>query len=275
MIRGAWWPLLALGAAGWLGARWFEHRALFAPSRTLDRSPAEAGLAFEEVDFVAEDGVRLHGWWIPHPAARGTLLYCHGNGANIANRVGVLPWLHAQQLNVFLFDYRGYGFSRGWPSERGLARDARAAYEVVRARHDDAEAPPVVLYGASLGGPVAARLAEEKPARGIIVEASFPSAVTLGAILYPALPIRWMTTQRFDAAGPLSRLAGLPKLIANSREDGLVPFDLGEQLFDAAAEPKQFAAFLGPHGEGAWDEHLSYAAALSSFFDRLFGPVIQ
>lgn len=262
-------PLLLL----WLGIRWFEQRSVYVPSRVLDATPADAGLAFEDVDFFAEDAVKLHGWWLPHPQARGTLLYCHGNGANIANRVNLCADLHRLGVNVFIFDYRGYGRSKGWPTEKGTYRDARAAFEVVRAKYDDAEEPPVVVYGASLGGPIAAQLALDKPVKGLVIEASFPSAVELGRVLYPWLPVRWLARYRYDAASRVSR-SDVPKLFASSREDALVPFELGYQLYEAAAEPKQFVEINGPHDEGGWARHPGYARALEQFLARVLGPTV-
>ena len=275
MDHAAWMLLIRVGLALallWLGVRWFEQRSVFVPSRTLDTTPAGVGLEFEEVDFFAEDAVRLHAWWIPPPQPRGTVLYCHGNGANIANRVSLCADLHRLGVNVFIFDYRGYGESKGWPTEKGLYRDARSAYEVVRARYDDAEEPPVVVYGASLGGPVAAQLALDKPVKAVVIEASFPSLVELGRHLYPWLPVRLMARYRFDAAAKVARL-NAPKLFASSRDDQLVPFELGYQLYEAAAEPKQFVEIRGPHDEGAWTHNPAFASALHHLLDRAFGPL--
>ena len=255
----------------WMGIRWFEQRAVYVPSRVLDATPAAVGLAFEEVDFFAEDAVRLHGWWIPHPEARGTLLYCHGNGANIANRIHLCADMHRLGLNVFIFDYRGYGKSKGWPSEQGTYRDARAAYEVVRARYDDAEEPPVVVYGASLGGPVAAQLALDKPVKGLIIEASFTTVAELAQQLYPRLPGKALARYRFDAAARLAQF-DTPKLLASSREDQLTPFEMGQRLFEAAAAPKEFVELRGLHREGGWDESPAYWLALERFLHRTLGP---
>ena len=256
----------------WLGVVWFEQHAVYVPLRVMDRSPAEVGLVFEDVEFFAEDAVRLHGWWIPHPQARGTIIYCHGNGANIANRVDLCADLHRLGVNVFIFDYRGYGRSKGWPSEQGTYRDARAAFEVVRARYEDAEAPPVIVYGASLGGPIAAQLALDKPVKGLVLEASFPSTVELGRILYPWLPVRWIARYRYDAAAKVEQCR-LPKLFASSSEDQLVPFELGRALYDQAAEPKEFVELRGPHDEGGWNYTPAYWSALEKFTTRVLGAV--
>ncbi len=255
----------------WLGARLFEHRATFAPSRVVDRTPADAGLDYEEVEFFAEDAVRLHGWWIPHPQARGTVLYCHGNGANIANRVDLCADLHRWGVNVFIFDYRGYGKSKGWPTEQGVYRDARAAFEVVRARYEDAEHPPVVVYGTSLGGTIAAQVAMDKPVKGLVIEASFPNTLEVGRRLYPWLPVRLVARYRFDAAAKLAQ-STLPKLLASSREDDLIPYELGVRLYEAAAEPKEFVELRGPHDEGGWNLVPAYARAWERFLLRTLGP---
>ena len=253
-----------------LGLRWFEQRQVFVPSRTMEQMPDAIGLDYEDIDFIAEDGVRLHGWWIPHPQARGTVLYCHGNGNNISSRIQLAADLRRYGLNVFLFDYRGYGQSRGWPSEKGVYRDARAAFEVVRARYEDAEQPPVVAYGASLGGPIAAQLALDKPVKGLVIEASFPSTLAMGQALYPWLPTRGIMRYRFDTEAKLAQ-SEVPKLLANSREDDLVPYELGVRLYEAARPPKEWVELRGPHDEGGWNLNPAYAQALETFFTRALG----
>lgn len=271
----ALWMVLRFAGAlllVWLGIRWFEQRSVYAPSRHLDTTPAEVGLEYEEVDFFAEDAVRLHGWWIPHPQARGTIIYCHGNGANIANRVNLCADLQRLGLNVFIFDYRGYGRSKGWPTEQGTYRDARAAFEVVRAKYDDAEEPPVIVYGASLGGPIAAQLALDKPVKGLIVEASFTSTVELGARLYPWLPVRALARYRYDTAARVAQ-SPVPKLFASSREDAMVPYEMGVRLYESAAGPKEFVPLRGPHDEGGWKANPEYARVLEQFISRQLGPL--
>lgn len=258
-------------AVAWLALRWFESRSLYVPTRTLDASPRDVGLAYEDIEFVAEDNVRLHGWWIPHPAARGTILYCHGNGLNIANRVELCRDLHSLGVNVFIFDYRGYGRSRGRPTEQGTYRDARAAYEVVRAKYDDADNPPVIVYGASLGGTIAAQLALDKPVRAAIFESSFTSAVDVGERLFPWLPVRLIAKFRYEAVKRVPHIT-VPKLFASSREDQLIPFELGKALYEAAAEPKQFYELRGSHDEASWNQTPAYWSALSAFIDQTLGP---
>ncbi|HMO51661.1 MAG TPA: alpha/beta fold hydrolase [Kiritimatiellia bacterium] len=263
-------PLALAGGAVYGGVRWFEWRNTFKPSRTMEGDPGQIGLEFEEVLFFAEDGCRLYGWWLPHPEARGTILYCHGNAGNISGRLEVCAGLHRLGVHVFVFDYRGYGLSRGVPGEEGLYRDARAAYEVVRARYADADDPPVIAYGASLGGAVAAHLAIERSLRGLIIEGGFTSAIDVGERWYPWLPVRALARYRFDARSKVMALSA-PKLFAHSTRDRIIPFDLGGQLFSAAAFPKTFVSLDGEHGEAGWLDTPHYHAELQHFVSGVLG----
>jgi hypothetical protein len=252
--------------------RFLEWKMIYFPRVEIEATPELLGLKFEDITFIAEDGTKLNGWWLPHAQARGTLIHCHGNAGNLGHRVELAARLHQLGVNVFLFDYRGYGRSRGWPSERGLACDARAAYEFVRAQYGDAERPPILLHGQSLGGAVAARLALEKNVRGLILESAFTSVPDMARQLYPGLPLHRLLTTRYDTLDHVARLA-IPKLIAHSPDDELVPFEMGRRLFAAAAPPKQFVALAGGHNDGLWTPE--YERALHAFIAQTLGPAAK
>lgn len=247
-------------ATVWIFFRWFEWKNLYYPDRKMDATPADVGLRFEEIWFVAEDGARLHGWWIPHPEARGTVIHLHGNAGNISSRIWIPADLNRLKLNVFLFDYRGYGRSKGFPREKGLYRDARAAYEVVRAKYDDAENPPVILHGQSLGGAVAAQLALDKPCRGLIIESTFSSVPDMARAMYPALP-RAVIRSKFDTVSKMPEIR-IPVIVAHSRTDDLVPYEQGRKIFEAANEPKVFCELTGGHNETGWHACGDYWSAI-------------
>ena len=96
--------------------RYFEYRSLYFPMKEIEITPAEAGLDYEDVYFKTEDGVKINAWFIPSKNSRFTLLFAHGNGGNICHRIEKIAMLNHQGLDVFIFDYRGYGRSRGRPS---------------------------------------------------------------------------------------------------------------------------------------------------------------
>lgn len=267
--RVAW--VIAVLALVWAYLRWFEWKNIYYPTRTLEATPASVHLDYEDVTFITDDGHVLHGWWIPHGAARGTILHCHGNAGNIGDRVWLAADLHRLAVNVFLFDYRGYGRSRGLPTEQGTYEDARAAYEVIRARYDDMEVPPVIVHGESLGGAVAIQLALDKPVAGLVIESTFSSTLDMAATLYPWLPARALCRFRYDSVAKVGRLR-VPKLFAHSRDDEMIPYALAEKLYDAAAEPKARCDLEGAHNDAGWNGTPAYWEALQTFVDNILGP---
>jgi fermentation-respiration switch protein FrsA (DUF1100 family) len=185
--------------------------------------------------FTTDDGVRLHGWLFRAADPRAPLLvWMHGNGGNITERAPMAVELARRGISVLLFDWRGYGKSGGTPSEDGLYRDALAAVDFART-HAGGD---LALYGESLGGPYAAYAATQRRVRCIIIENSFPSLTALGNALYRPIPLGWfapraMTTLRWLNA------ANVPVLVLHGRRDQVIPFPLGQQLFDSLTTPKE------------------------------------
>ncbi len=203
-------------------------------------------LPLEDVWFQTSDGVRLFGWYVqaPHgPGKPATLLWCHGNAGNIVHRLENLAQLYRAGLSVFLFDYRGYGQSHGSPSEEGLYRDALAAYAyVTEVRKVPAER--LVLFGRSLGGAVAAAVASQRPAAGLILESAFPSVEAVARHHYFGLPAHWLLGARFNLVERLRRFSR-PTLVIHGDRDEIIPLELGRQVFDAANDPKTFYLIPG------------------------------
>lgn len=120
--------LLFLGLLS-AGLYLMQPRMVFMPSRAIAQTPADWGLAYEDLWLRTKDGVNLHAWYLPHPGARQVLLFFHGNAGNISHRRASLAIFHRLGLAVLILDYRGYGRSQGRPSEAGLYQDAAAAWD--------------------------------------------------------------------------------------------------------------------------------------------------
>jgi fermentation-respiration switch protein FrsA (DUF1100 family) len=237
--------LLALLAAVCALMLIFERRLIYFPTRAHDATPRALGLASEELALVAEDGVRLHGWFLPVPGSRLTLLVCHGNGGNASHRLDRALLAHARlQADVLLFDYRGYGRSEGSPDEEGTYRDARAAHRWLRER--GTPAGRIVLFGESLGSAVALQLALDTggTARALVLESPFASIPEMARAVYPFLPVWPLVRTRYDN---LAKVGGLrvPLLVLHGDRDEVVPFAQGRRVFEAAPEPKRFYAIPG------------------------------
>jgi len=248
--------------------RWFEHHQVFHPTRTLDATPAALGRNFEDVNFIAEDGTRLNGWFLPVEtnSARSELvvLVCHGNGGNISHRLDLADTLLGAGLNVFLFDYRGYGRSEGRPSERGTYLDAHAAYDWLRSK--GFRASGILAFGESLGGGVASELASSVETGGLILQSTFTSIPDIGADLFPWLPVRMLARIRYDTCSRLPQVR-VPVLILHSRTDGLIPFRHAEKNFAAANEPKLLREIRGDHND-ALDDRRPFIDAMEKFLQR-------
>ncbi|HSW59017.1 MAG TPA: alpha/beta hydrolase [Dehalococcoidales bacterium] len=211
---------------------------LFFPTSQIEGDPSDLGLPFEEVFFVTRDDCRLHGWFVP-ANSNLTLLWFHGNAGNISHRLYILGLLRdALDVNVFLFDYRGYGRSTGNPSEKGLYRDAEAALDYLRSR-PGGDHQKIIYFGQSLGSAVAVDLAARHPPAGLILEAAFPSVPDVASRLYPFLPARFLIRARFDSLSKIERI-NAPLLMAHGDRDDIIPLEAGQKLFEAAGGDKTF-----------------------------------
>lgn len=238
---------------------------LYFPSRAFYAMPRDVGLRHEEIDFQAEDRTRLHGWWIPasRPPALAHVLLCHGNAGNIGDRVLHVRLLNDAGLDVFLFDYRGYGRSEGSPDEEGTYRDSRAARDALL-RRAGVEAGRVLYLGESIGGAVALALALQAPPTGLVLQSAFTSVRDMGRLHYPFIPSGVVP----DAYPNLRRIAELraPLLVLHGDRDEIVPVAHGRALFAAAGEPKRLEIVRGAgHNDLLEAMGASYGATIAEW----------
>ena len=241
------------------------------PGRALDATPADIGLQYEDVGIDTADGERLHGWHVPAASSRGTLLFLHGNAGNISHRLESIQIFNRLGLDVLIIDYRGYGQSTGRPSERGTYRDARAAWDYLVGGRGLAPGR-IVIFGRSLGGAVGAWLAsqlsvEQQPA-ATIIESTFSSGADMARRLYPVYPARLLTRLRFPVTDYTASL-NCPVLVVHSRDDEIIPFEMGRAIYAAAPQPKDFIELRGDHNAGFWISREQYAASLDAFLSKI------
>ncbi len=268
-----WWSLLGLCLLPcfyWMLARIIGQNRLYRRTRRVAEWE-EGHRAVEDVVFYARDGVKLHGHWYEHPDAEGVLLICHGNAGNVSHRLWMAEDLQDVSLHILIFDYRGYGRSRGWPSEKGTAMDVEAAWELAHQRLGFQEDPPIVLYGRSLGGGVALQLPQHCPVKGVVLESTFSSILELALQYYPVLLPQWTLANRYLSIERIRSL-NVPVLIAHSPDDEVCPFDMGRRLYDAAPIPWAFCTLEGRHDDAGWQSSEEYAGAFRSFVKEMLSP---
>ena len=254
--------LAVMGAGLFFIVRYLEAVSVFFPNRIMAVNPQVLRLPWEDVYFKTHDGVKLNGWFFKNPTAQSTLLFAHGNAGNISDRLLKIKFFYDLGLNVFIFDYRGYGKSEGRASEAGIYVDAQSAYDYLQSR-PDVNRKRLILYGASLGGAVVIDLATHASAAFLVVESSITSAQDMVRIYYPFVPSFFLSL-KLDSINKV-KLLELPKLFIHSPDDDVVPFGIGRKLFEAAREPKEFLTVHGGHNDGSIATDPQAAEALMRF----------
>lgn len=235
--------VILLGVAGYailvLLMAIMQRRMIYFPPREYPITPRALGLSYEEIEILAEDGVALRAWLVPAPEESGpVLLYLHGNATNLAGVAALAPGFIAAGFSFLALDYRGYGASEGAPSERGLYRDARAAYRWLVDR--GVEPSRIFVYGQSLGAAVAAWLAGREPAAALILEGAFPSTYSMARKHYPwLLAPEFLVRDKFRTESHV-KTASCPVLVIHGEEDAISPLQFGERIFAAIPGPKKF-----------------------------------
>jgi uncharacterized protein len=192
-----------------------QWQIVFHPSRTVSATPASVGLKYDEVrfDYTGAGVAQLAGWWIPAdskaPHADITLLFLRDGRGSLSDNVQQLKTMHSLGINVFAFDYRGFGNSANdHPSEPRVYEDADAAWTYLTdIRHLDPKS--IVLYGAGLGATIASETAlRHRQARGLILENPAPPALSLieADSRTHLIPIKWLFRDRFEIEPKLQQL---------------------------------------------------------------------
>jgi len=250
-----------------LGMFLLQPALIFYPDKTLVTTPADWGMAYEEVTMMTADKLQLHGWYLPHPTSRRVLLFLHGNAGNISQRRQSLQIFHNLGLSVLIIDYRGYGNSAGTPSEAGLYQDAQTAWDYLTQQRGFTPAQ-VVVFGRSLGAAVAAQLATRVQPAGLILESTFSNARAMASRLFPGIVrIIWLRYE-FDTLARMQHIH-CPLLVLHSPADDIIPYRFGQQIFAAANEPKMFYAMQGDHNSGFLESQPAYSQALREFLAKL------
>jgi uncharacterized protein len=244
-----------------------DELLLFLPSKYPDGDWSPKGLRYDDVFFTATDQTKLHGWYCPVDKPRAVMLMLHGNAGHVASRSQWLKYLQNKaNVSVFIFDYRGYGRSEGKLTVEGALLDAQAARsklcELAKVQSVD-----LLLMGESLGGAFAVQLASDPKSvpRGLILQSTFSSLREVADVHFPKLA--WLVPiDKLNSAAHIDRYRG-PLLQSHGTGDKTIPFSLGEKLFSAANEPKQFCPIHhADHDDWLTD---SYLKQLDAFIERV------
>ncbi len=268
-MRVAGAALVALLVAGGLPLVWSRlvEGMIFQPTPGAELRPAQLGLAGDEVFLETDDGVRIHGFWLPAKGASRALLFLHGNAGNASHRLPNAARLVELETHVLLLDYRGYGLSSGRASEAGVYADARAGLVHLI---EDRGIPEqrVVVFGSSLGGAVAVDLAQDRKLAGLVLESTFTSIADVAGMHF-GRPLASLAGRRFDSAAKIGRVR-CPLLFFHGDRDEIVSYALGRRLFELAPDPKTFETLSGAgHNDTVEVGGRPYFARIGRFLDEV------
>lgn len=234
----------------------YQDRMAFPGRRMRLIHPRDAGLPDGEIVSVrTSDSVQLRGWYLPASPTPGirpptpALLWFYGNMETVSALAPILRDLRPSGIALLIVDYRGYGESGGRPTERGIYRDAEAAWAHLAAR-PEIDSTRIAVYGRSVGSAVATYLADVKPVRAVVLESPFSNAREMAREHYAMLP-RFVVRLSLDNMTRAARLA-VPLLVFHGSEDNIVPPRMGRAVAEAG-RAREFVLIAGSGHNDTYD----------------------
>ena len=221
----------------------FASLGLYIFQRDLLYHPTENNYDFDkltvniqEVKIVTDDNIDLLAWYHNKDINKfKTILYLHGNAGSLENRIHKINHFEDMNINFLLLSWRGFSGNKGKPTEEGLYKDAKSAIKWLIKQGVTEE--NIIIYGESLGTGVTTEIAQNRNFAGIILESPFTSMVAAGKSKYPIFPIRLLLKDRYESDKKIKNIKS-PVLIMHGEQDNIVPFWMGEKMFELANEPK-------------------------------------
>ena len=225
----------------------------------------QANFSYEEVFIPTSDGNSLKGWFHKKDLIqKKTLVFFHGNAGNLNNRIYKLNLIKEFDINFLIVAYRGFSGNKGKPTEKGLYDDARSSLDWLKKQK--VKEDKIIVYGESLGTGVSVEVAQNKKFAGIILESPFTSMVDAGKFYYFYLPVSLLLKDRYETIKKLKNIK-IPILVMHGKKDKIVPFHMGEQIFEKANEPK--FSYFPDNDDHMMDYNEDLLKTLSIFFKTI------
>jgi uncharacterized protein len=291
MARASLWAIgiAAFALLAYLVVGYVVSARLSAPvRRQVERTPADVGLSYREVEVPSSDGLRLSAWWVERSSPRAAVLV-HGWGADKSSRhvLETAAIYEDAGFDVLMLDLRAHGGSEGKRVTVGYreVRDVRGALSWLEMR--GYEPGLTVLHGWSMGGAAVIQAAPGTGVAAVVEESAYadlppllrerlPEVSGLPGFFTPGiffagrrfLGIDPWAVRPVEEAKQLSR-EGVPFMIIHSRDDELVPFEHAETL--AKAHPDATFWRLESYEHVGALEHPEYRERLLGFLDEAVG----
>jgi pimeloyl-ACP methyl ester carboxylesterase len=248
-------------------------------------APEITGYTPEDVYFTDAAQRKLHGWWLPakKTPTKATIIFFHGNAENLTSHYLHLAWITAEEYNLFIFDYPGYGLSEGKPTPESCVDSGHAAVDWV-INNKSPKDEPIIIYGQSMGGIVALRTAIDKKSeinlKLVVADSTFDSFQHIAQnklakswLTWLIQPLSYILLSDHWAPGDLKSISPSPVLVIHGLKDVIVEPELGERIFEKLAEPKTLWKISdGTHTDVFWQHNHQYRGKFLTFLKNLDQP---
>jgi hypothetical protein len=198
----------------------------------------------KQINLKTGDGESIHCLYLLEPNSKDLLIYFHGNGENIDQKLAELDLLRNMGVNVLGVEYRGYSGCSGKPSEKGIYLDGDAALKYA-CDSLGFSLGRIIICGRSIGTAVAVNVSQSKPLAGVILITPMTTGKNL-AKAYGLWILEPFIGDPFDNLGKAARITS-PVLIIHGTGDGVIPYRMGRKLYETLKCPKKFVTIEGGH----------------------------
>ena len=213
----------------------FQRNLLFHPTEN-NYSGDKLIVSVEKIKIKTGSNIELLSWY--HKKNINdykTILFLHGNAGSLENRIHKINNFKDLNVNFLLLAWRGFSGNKGSPTEQNLYEDAWSAIKWLKS--EGIKESNIIIYGESLGTGVATEIAQNKNFAGVILESPFTSMIDAGKTKYPYLPVKFLLKDKYESNKKIQNIK-TPILIMHGKVDNIVPFYMGEKMYDLANEPK-------------------------------------
>jgi fermentation-respiration switch protein FrsA (DUF1100 family) len=213
----------------------FQRNLLYHPTDN-NYSKDEISVLVKKIKIKTSDNIDLISWYHNKKSNNyKTILFLHGNAGSLENRIHKINHFKDINVNFLLISWRGFSGNKGKPTEEGLYEDARSAVKWLES--NGVKEKNIVIYGESLGTGVAIEIAQNKKFAGIILESPFTSMIAAGKDKYPYLPVSFLLKDKYENDKKIKNIKS-PILVMHGMVDNIVPFHMGNKIYNLANEPK-------------------------------------
>ena len=245
---------------------------LFISQRSLMYHPKENNyfgdkleIEVEKVSIETSDGLNLLGWFYKKNLKKfKTILYFHGNAGDLENRIHKLNHFKDMDVNFLIISWRGFSGNLGKPTEKGLYKDADGA--ILWLKNLGLKEKDIVLYGESLGSGVATEVAQNSNFAGLVLETPFTSMIEAAKNFYPYIPVSLLLKDKYESHKKIKNI-NIPVLVMHGENDQIVPFWMGEKIYEIANQPKY--SYFTKYDDHMMEYDKKLVFALKTFFESL------